>query len=121
MKNKYALLLDNLFPSDISNSLIKEIISHPNVDITIFTIIKENTIPCPCPIFSISDYFNFKGISIITSPKTMDKNIAYPVNGIRIVIGHGDESEIIYVPEFKIDLIEEAVNGYNENKKNYNN
>lgn len=78
MYNRYALLLDSLYPNNVSQAIVQEIFNKPQYDVTIFLLNRENVIPSPLAVFSIADYFNFKGIPIATSNATMDKINNYP-------------------------------------------
>lgn len=113
--NKYALLLDNLFPSETSKSILEEINSK-NYDVTIFLLNKHHMMMNPFPVFSIADYFNFKGVTIITSPQTKEKAEAYPNAGLYIILGDNIPN-YINISQFNLDLIEQVVNKYYDQHK----
>jgi len=105
---KYALLLDDLFKTEQSKSYIDEI-SSKSYDVTIFTIIKEQIIPNPLAIFSIADFWNWKGVSIITSNQTLEKSEAYPVAGLKIIVGPLKTPGYFNVEKFDLDLIHKVL------------
>jgi len=102
MFNKYAVLLDDFGPHQQTKIIADEILRKPQYDCTIFVISKENIISNPFAVFSIADYFNFDGITIVTSQSTLEKANKYPAGGPRIIIGQD-------VQEFNLDQIQQLV------------
>lgn len=114
-KQNVALLVDNFQQNENTHNIIQTILTNTNYEVTIFTISKENLAPNPLPVFSIADYFNFEGISIITSPKTLEKSIFYPAIGPKIIIGKVKYQDYYNIDTFDLNLIAGAINGNNEN------
>lgn len=113
MKYNYALLLDNLYPNEQNQKLIQYLSMNQQYNITIFLLSKENMMPNILPVFSIADYFNFNGISIITDEATLEKTIKYPAKGIRIIAGF-KYNDFLSVDRFDLQLIEEIIDGYSK-------
>lgn len=112
-KYKYALLLDSLFPEEVSKAIINEIYSKPEYDVSLFLLNRDNMMANPFPVYSIADYFNFKGVSIITSQSTLNKVKAYPDPGLSIIIGEGEDIlNFINVKTFDLHLIDNTVKEY---------
>lgn len=110
--HKYAILLDNLNNTPQTKFYLETLLLTPKYDITLFVISKQNTVACHYPIFNISDYFNWNGISVITSQNTLEKSIAYPVVGPRIIIGNARYKDYINVGKFDMNFINEIVEEY---------
>lgn len=114
MKNKFALLVDSFCPSQETQNILQELVAHPEIDITIFSISKENIVPNPYPVFSMCDLYNFSGYCIITSYKTFKKHKSYPTNN-GIIIGSTKYEGYLNIPKFDINLINQVIK---ENEKN---
>lgn len=102
---KYALLLNNLAVSPTSQLVVNEILSSKR-DVTIFLLNKESMAPNPLAVFNISDFLNWRGITITTSKETLEKAKAYPIFEPIISLDN------INNETFKFELIEKAVNEY---------
>lgn len=114
-KYNIAILVDNFQNTGQTQSIIKEILDNPQYDCTIFTISKENIISNPLAVFSIADYFNWEGVSLITSPKTLEKAITYPAIGPKIILGKVKYQDYLNIDIFKLDLIDGVLHGYEKN------
>lgn len=109
-KYQYALLLNDLMPHDGTKLILDEIYKKQNYDITLFLLNKERMVSCILPVFNIADYFNFNGVTIVTTAQTLQKSKHYPTKEPIIVIGNIPNE--ICVPNFDLDLIERTVNEY---------
>lgn len=112
-KYYYALLLDNLYPTEQNKSLLDFLNIQP-YNIVIFLLSKENVMPSILPIFSIADYFNFDGITIIIDKFTYEKSQKYPARGPRISIGEKYEG-CLFSQSLDFQKIEEIIDGYTKN------
>ena len=112
-KYRYALLLDNILPNEENVKLLQSILE-ANRDIIIFVGNKEQIIPCPFAVFNIVDFFNFEGVSIITSQYTLEKSIVYPVIGPKIIIGKIKYKDYINIPNLDFNLIEKVLDDRNK-------
>lgn len=113
MKYHYALLLDNLYPNEQNQKLIQYLSQNQQYDITVFVLSKENMMPNILPVFSMSDYFNFTGVSIITDEATLLKSIRYPVSGPKITIGF-KYKDYLSTNQFNLNEIESIIDGYHQ-------
>ena len=114
LNNKIAILVDNFTNNPQTQLILTEVLSK-KYDVTIFTISKENIIANPLPVFNIADYFNWQGISIITSPRTLEKTISYPSIGPCIIVGNVKYKDYFNIGELNLDLISGIIN---ENRRN---
>lgn len=114
-KQNLAILVDNFQQSDNTQNIIQAIINQSQYEVVIFTLCKENIVPNPLAVFSIADYFNFDGISIITSPKTLAKSISYPAMGPKIIIGKVKYQDYYNIDIFDLNLIDGVLNGNHQN------
>lgn len=115
-KHNIAILVDNFHNTEQSNDILNKILSNKEYDCTIFTISKENVMPNPLAIFSMADYFNWSGVTIITSPKTLEKSIAYPAIGPKIILGKYKYEDYSNLDEFSLNLIDGIINEHSQNE-----
>lgn len=112
----YAILLDNLFPNEMSQGIINTIIQN-GVRVTLFVLNKENIIANPLAIFDISEYFNWTGPTIITSYNTLEKTINYPVVGPKIIVGMFNYPGYTTIPNLDFKKINEITNEFYKNDR----
>ena len=110
MSYKYAILLDNLNDNETSKQILEEILKKPQYDVTLFCLSKENIIPNPLAVFNIVDYFSWVGPTIITSYNTLEKALAYPAVGPKVIIGMLRYKDCITIPQFNLDVINTEIN-----------
>jgi hypothetical protein len=108
-KYKYALLVDNMCGNPQTELILKAISTHPEYDVTIFSITKEKMVPNNCAVLHISNYFAWRGPSIITSSKTLEKSAAYPAVGPKIIIGPVKYKDYLNAPALDLSIINKIV------------
>ena len=113
---RIAVLVDNLNNTQATEILLKEILSKFRNNITIFAISKEEIVPNALPVFSIAEYFNWDGATIITSFKTLEKASNYPAVGPKVIVGKMKYQDYLNVPEFNLDLIYGVLDDYYKKK-----
>lgn len=108
-KYKIAILVDSFQNTETNKQIIQEISNKQQYDVTIFTISKENIIASPLAVFNISDYFNWSGLSIITSQKTLEKTISYPVAGPHVILGNVKYKDYFNISNLNLDLLNNII------------
>jgi hypothetical protein len=108
---KFAVLVDNLFNTPQTKVLMDLLLANKHRDITIFSIVKERCVSSPLPVFSIVDYFNWKHITIITSPATLEKAISYGTGDTKLILGQLSHENCINIPTLDFNLIQGILDG----------